>query len=371
MLAAMQPWLTTDFANPSSLHRAGQRAARALDAARADVARTVRARPEEVVFTSGGTEANALGVLGAARARRKHGTHVLVGPTEHASVRECARMLAREGFEVASLACDRHGALDLEHATSVLREDTVLVAVMLVQNETGAAYAVRDLARLVRARSKHAHLHVDAAQAFGKLDVSLAEVGCDSLTLCAHKIHGPKGAGALVVATARALAKLWDGGGQEHGLRSGTEDVAALVGFAAAARIASDELARTSEIALEARAIVVAGIEALAGMRVLAAPGSPPAHVPHILALLVPGADAQAWAHHLDDLDVVVGVGAACAARKAEPSPALLAMGLSPAQARRVLRVSFARTSTRDDAHAFVRALASVHTKLAHAGAAR
>lgn len=372
VLAAMRPWLETEFANPSSRHRAGQRAARALDASRAEIARELGARPEGIVFTSGGTEANALAVLGAARARRRHGRHVLVGPTEHASVRECARKLASEGFEVGTLACGEAGALDLASAAKLLRDDTVLVAQMLVQNETGAIYPVRELARLVRARSRNAHVHVDAAQAVGKLDVSLAGLECDSLALCAHKIHGPKGVGALALASDQPIASLWDGGGQERGLRSGTEDVAGIVGLAAAVQLARAERERATELAIRARSIVAEGVGELRDACVLGAgDGVLPEHVPHVVAVLLPGAEAEVWAHHLDELDVAVGVGAACSARKTEPSPALLALCLSPAEARRVLRVSFARTTTLDDARGLVRALAALHTKLSRVGATR
>jgi len=219
------------------------------------VARAIGARRDEVVFTSGGTEANALAVLGGARARREKGRHVLVGPTEHACVRESALALAREGFEVETLRLDARGALDLEHAAGRMRADTVLVAQMLVQNEVGTIYPVRELARAVRARSKHALVHVDAVQALGKVPVELAGANAprvDYASFSAHKLHGPKGAGALWVRPGSPFTPRQRGGAQEQGRRAGTENLPALVGFGRAAELARAWLAGPGPTALAA-----------------------------------------------------------------------------------------------------------------------
>lgn len=360
---AMLPWLGERFGNPSSRHAHGVAAAKAIDDARGAVARALGARREEIVFTSGGTEANALAVLGTARARREHGKHVLAGPTEHACVRESAHALAAEGFEVETLRLDARGGLDLAHAAARMRADTLLVAQMLVQNETGTIYPVRELARLVRARSPHAHLHVDAVQALGKLELDVAALDCDTLAVSAHKVHGPQGAGALFVRDGTALHPLVHGGGQERGLRSGTENVAAISGFGVAARVAEEERARSTPRVAELRERLVRGLHELPGARVLE-PGAP-ALVPHVVAVVLPGVPSEVRMHHLEQLGVIVSAGSACQSAKSAQSPSLLALDLAPEEVRSLLRVSLARTTTMEEVERALAAFAEVGTRLA------
>lgn len=358
----MAPWLAESFGNPSSRHRAGVAATRAIDVARQQLARAVGAGRAQIVFTSGGTEANNLGVLGAARARAKLGRHVLVGPSEHACVRAPAQALASEGFEVETLALTRTGALDLEHAASKLRADTVLVAQMLVQNEVGTLYPVRELARLVRARSKHASVHVDAVQAFGKVELSFVELGCDTLALAAHKVHGPQGAGALVVREGHVLQPLVHGGGQERGLRSGTENVAGIVGFGRAAELAEQERVSSEKRVRELRDVLVRGLASLRGARVLETGG-----VPGIVAVLLPGLPSEVRMHHLEELGVVVSAGSACQSKKTEQSPVLTALGIGVEDARTMLRISLSRMSTAADIERFLAAARAIETQHARA----
>jgi len=355
---AMLPWLGELSANPSTRSGPGARARAALDEARARVARTSGARPEGVVFTSGATEANNLAVLGAARARAKHGRHLLIGAAEHACVRESALALEREGFETSWLPLAGDGLCDLERAAALLRPDTVLVAQLLVHNESGAIHPVRELARLVRARSPRAHVHSDAAQALGKLELSLPALGVDSLALSAHKAHGPQGAGALVLAGEPPLAPLSFGGGQERGLRPGTENVAALVGFGLAAELAESERAPFRAAAERWRAAFVAGIPE--GWRVL----EPSARVPSILGLVAPGPAAEIRRNHLEARGIQTGAGSACQATKSGLSPSLAALGLSADEIRRFLRVSLSRTSVESDPAEVLAALRAVDEQL-------
>ncbi|MCB9914677.1 MAG: aminotransferase class V-fold PLP-dependent enzyme [Planctomycetes bacterium] len=252
---AMAPFLAEAFGNPSSVHRLGGAAREALERARGQVARAIGAGRDEVVLTSGGTEANNLAVLGLARARAAHGRHVVVGPTEHPSVRAAAEALVDEGFEVERAPLDAAGALDLAALDGLLRADTVLVAQMLVCNQFGIVYPAAEVARRVRARAPRAALHVDAVQALGKLDVRVSELDADTLALSAHKLRGPKGSGALYVRKGCALRPLVFGGGQERGLRAGTEHVAGAVGLGAAVERAAREQPRALErLAARARA---------------------------------------------------------------------------------------------------------------------
>lgn len=343
---AMRPSQEEQFGNPSSRHLLGVRAAQALAAARRAVAQALLVDPKGVVFTSGGTEALNLGLLGIARAARAKGRRVVIGPTEHACVRGAAAALAREGFEVVQIALDAKGDLDLEDAQRKLTPDTVVVAQMLANNEFGTLYAVDRLAKLVRTHSPRARVLVDAVQAAGKLDCAPSELGVDAISLSAHKFHGPKGAGALVLASTIALEPLVHGGGQEHGLRSGTENVAACVGLAKALELAERERGVAHERWRHLRERLTTSLERLAGVRLLE-PGSQ--RLPSIIALVWPGAPAEVRLHHLERLDVHVSAGSACQTAKRELSPALLALGLSDDEARSTLRISMGRTTTESD----------------------
>ena len=342
--AEMLPWLTADWGNPSSRHAFGVRARSAIDRAREQVARALGARAERVIFTSGGTEANNLAVLGAARARKAQGKHILVGPAEHPAVRDPALALVDEGFEVEVGKLGANGAFDLESFLAGVRPDTVLVALMLASNEHGAIYPVSKVAIAVRRRAPHAHIHTDAVQALGKLEVDIVDLGVDSVSVSAHKIHGPKGTGALVLASELPLRPLVFGGGQEGALRSGTENVAGIVGFGEAMRLADDALVTTNAHLSALKQRLADGLAEIGGMRVLT-PGGSEESLGSIAAVLVSGAPAEVYLHHLEQRGVLVSVGSACQAHKNEASPALLALGLSPEEARQVLRFSFSRDS--------------------------
>ena len=360
--AALEPFLGAEFGNPSSRHPLGVRASSALDEARRRAARAVGGRPDGVVFTSGGTEANNLAVLGFARARRRRGAHIVLGPTEHPSVRAPALSLCDEGFEVEEARLDARGDLDLEDLERRLRPDTVLVALMLVSNELGTLYPLARAARLVRARSPAAALHTDAVQAAGKVELSLSALGVDSLSVSAHKIHGPKGSGALLLAEgAEPPRPLLQGGGQERGLRSGTEHVAGCVGLGLALELAAQDAESGAQAPSAARALLARLLGEMEGVRVLA-PGS--ARAPSILSAVLPGPPAEVWMHHLEVHGVMTSAGSACHAKEKAASPALLALGLTPDEARRVLRFSFARTTTLAEVEAAAEALGAVAREL-------
>lgn len=363
VVRAMQRAWEEEFANPSSRHRLGVAARAAVDAARSTLAAWCRVPERGVVFTSGGTEANNLAVLGLARARASQGRHVLLGPTEHPCVRDAAQALVEEGFELELLRLDAEGQVDLEDLLGRLRPDTVLVAQMLVNNEFGTLYPVRRLARLVRANAPGALVHTDAVQSLGKVEVSLGELGVHSLALSAHKFHGPKGAGALVLEPGLQPRPLVFGGGQERGLRSGTENVAGIVGLGLAAELAASGLEHSQRHAARLRAQLAAGLASLEGARVLE-PGGVGGSSPAIVSLLLPGPPAEVWQHHLEARGVFVSVGSACQARKGGVSPALLALGLDEEQARQVLRISFSRLTTSAELAAGLEVLLSLSAEL-------
>jgi len=359
--AAMAPFHEQEFGNPSARYPLGVEASEAIELARTRVARAVGGRPEDVVFTSGGTEANNLAVLGLARARRRHGRHVLVGPTEHPSVRESARALEQEGFEVGFLRLDEQGELDLDHLAGTVRNETVVVAQMLVNNEFGTAYPVARVGRLVRANAPQAVLHVDAIQGLGKLHVSIGELGAHSLSISAHKIHGPKGAGALVLSEGVRPRPLLYGGAQERGLRSGTENVAGIVGLGRAAELAAERVDETARHMRSLREILTAEL-ARTGLATVLEPGA--TRSPAIVSLLLPGPPAEVWMHHLETRGVMTSVGSACQAKSRDVSPALRALGLNEEQARRVLRLSFSSSTQANEVRAAAQALAQVEREL-------
>lgn len=340
--AAMLPFLDESFGNPSSRHAVGVAAARAVEEAREQVAMATGSRAENVVFTAGGTEANNLAVLGLARAQRRADptlTHILMGATEHPCTRDPATALAEEGFQVESLRLDGQAQVDLDDLIERLRPETALVTHMLVNNEFGSVYPIARLARLVRANAKKAMVHTDAVQALGKVEVSLHSLGVHSLAISAHKIHGPKGTGALILADGVRPVPLVFGGGQEGGVRSGTENVAGIVGLGRAAQDAhAQRVQRTEHMqALQDElARAVAGIE---GACMLFPEGA--ALSPAIAAVRLPGPPAEVWMHHLEERGVMTSVGSACQAKKSEISPALGALGLSEAETKQVLRISF------------------------------
>jgi cysteine desulfurase len=362
--AALLPFLEGEYGNPSSRHPLGVRAAEAIARARDEVAQALLVEPRQVTFTSGGTEAANLAVLGLARAARARGRHVLVGATEHSCVRACAAELAREGFEVERVPLDARGEVDLAAFAARVRADTVLVTHMLVNNETGMVAPIARMAKLARSRAPAVRVAVDAVQAFGKLDCALAELSVDALFLSAHKLGGPKGAGALVLAPGVSCAPVLHGGGQEHGLRPGTENVAAIVGFGAAARLAEGHRMQLLPRLRELRARLLGRLASLAGLRVIE---SATAQQPGILALVIPGAPAEVRVHHLAQRGVFVSAGAACQSHAREFSPGLRAIGLDDDSIRRVLRLSLGPTTTLEDVERAAQALLEVSCELERA----
>ena len=368
VLDAMRPFLEQEFGNPSSRHRMGVRALEALDDARRHIARVTGADKERIWFTAGGTEANNLAILGIARATRSNdgetGKHILIGPTEHAAVRDAALALEDEGFEIEVMRLDEHGALDLVDAEQRLREDTILVSQMVASNEFGSIYPIRELARLVRAKSPRAVLHCDAVQALGKVDVDLEELGCDSIAISSHKVHAPKGTGALIFARDIPIRPLFFGGGQEGKVRPGTQNPSGIVGFGEAVRICDEEFESANRHMHEMRDLFAKGIAEIEGTRVLE-PGAPAYEfLPSVLSVLFPGVPSEVRLHHLDARGVLASAGAACSAGSKDLNPALLALGLNDDEARSVLRFSFARTTTREEVEEALRIVHEVSREL-------
>jgi cysteine desulfurase len=351
VLAAMSECLSGMPGNPSSTHQFGRAARARLDRAREQVAALVGAQASQVIFTSGGTEANNL-ALHAVTAGRTPG-HLAVSAIEHPSVLEAARALQKSGWRLDLIEPDSNGRITVEALRRVLKPDTRLVSVMLANNETGVIQPVAELAACARAAG--AVLHSDAVQAAGKVPVDFEATGAQLMTLSAHKLYGPKGAGALIVDKALELEPLLYGGGQERGLRAGTENIAAIVGFGVAAELAGET--RETEAVRQAglRDYLQAGLKSHAQITVFAESAQ---RLPNTLQFAVAGLDGETLLMQLDKAGIAVSSGSACASGKSEPSHVLLAMGVDPELARGAVRVSLGRETTRQDIDRLLGAIA-------------
>ncbi len=339
--------------NPSSQHAEGRSARAALDEARASVARLLGAKPREIVFTGGGSEGDALAILGSARARAADAGHAITAATEHHAVLHAIERLRDEGWTVTILPVDGDGAIDPQAFAAAIRPDTYLASIMLANNELGTIAPIRELARI--ARSRGVTFHCDAVQAAGKVPLDVSDLGVDLLSLSAHKFYGPKGTGVLYVRTGTPLASLIPGGGQEAGLRAGTESVAMICGLAKAFELAEaerpTEMARLRHLRDRLERDVLARIPSA---RVNAA-GAP--RLPHLSSFAFEGVDAPTLLIALDLAGFALSAGSACAAGATEPSHVLAALGGPSWVGRGTLRISLGMSSTESGLDRLIAAL--------------
>ncbi|HET8878164.1 MAG TPA: cysteine desulfurase family protein [Arthrobacter sp.] len=349
VLEAMWPYLSGEFGNPSSHHSLGEAAAAALADARAATARALGCRPGEVVFTSGGTEADNLAVKGIALARRAADprlNRVAVSAVEHPAVEESARYLERvHGFDVDVIPVDRHGQVTAEAFAAVLRPETAVASIMYANNEVGTVQPVARLAGV--ARGLGVPLHSDAVQAAGWLSLDTGELGVDALSISGHKLGAPKGCGALFVRGRTRLEPLLHGGGQERGRRSGTGNVAGAVALATALTLAgrsrADAAARVSALRDGFIAAVLAGVPGAVPT------GHPAERLPSVASFCFPGTSGESVLLELERRGIICSSGSACAAGSDEPSPVLLAMGISAEVAQTAVRFSFDAAISADE----------------------
>lgn len=329
------------WGNPSSLHAVGLDAEMLLLDCRKAVADALHAKESEILFTSGGTEANNLALFGAAYANARQGKRVLVSAVEHPSVMKAAEQLRNEGFDLQILPVDSFGCVSLSALEDLLTAETTLVSVMAVNNELGTMEPIAEIAALLKRKKSRALFHVDAVQAFGKLDLSPKKLGCDLMTVSAHKIHGPKGAGALWIRPGVTLRPRTFGGEQQNALRPGTEPTVAIAGFAGAATTLKPVANLPRVTALRDR--FVAALREMPEVRI----NSADAALPYIVHLSLPGWPAETVLNFLSDKGVYVSSGSACA--KGHRSPVLTAAGLDPALIGSSLRISLSDTTTKEE----------------------
>lgn len=348
VVAAMLPYLAEHFGNPSSSHVYGQRAAQAVHEARVSVARLIGANPEEIVFTGCATEANNLALLGVARTLAGKARHLVVSAVEHPAVMAPALHLQNEGWELSVIPVDRHGRVDPAHVSAALRPDTALVSIMHANNEVGTTQPVAEIAAITRPRG--ILLHTDAAQSAGKIEVNVDRLGVDLLTLAGHKFYATKGVGALYVRTGTPLRRVAFGADQERGLRPGTENVPAIVGFGAAAKMARERLPETTAHLGRLRdRLHTLLADAIPGMTLN---GHPDERLPNTLHVSFPGVSGRALLQAAS-ADVAASVGSACHSEHDTVSGVLAAMGVNSIRAAGAVRLSVGTmTSAEDITHA-------------------
>jgi cysteine desulfurase len=351
----MIPYQSTHFGNPSSTHAYGRIPHDAVISARRHVAELVGTGFENIVFTGSGSEANLLAIRGCVLARRDRGNHIITQRTEHPSVLETCRSLQRlHGFTISTLTVDATGRVDAAELESLLTPQTVLVTVMHANNETGTLQPIADLAAV--AHRRNVLFHTDAAQSVGKIPTRVAELGVDMMTIVGHKIYAPKGVGALYVRPGLALEPVNYGGGQERGLRAGTENTAQLVGIGEAARLLhSCHPSPGAEIS-DLRDLLQQRLEELLPGRVHLN-GHPAQRLPNTLNVSIDGVDANQLLAAAPE--IAASTGSACHATSVDPSAVLLAMGHSPERALAAIRLSLGRWTTRDEIEAAAAAIAS------------
>ena len=342
--------MTDCWGNPSSLHSRGFWAKKELDAARATVARRLGAAPEEIIFTSGGTEANNMALLGAAAARRRLGNKIVTTAVEHDSVLQASKELEAQGFQVVRIPPDKAGLVRPQDLEAAIDESTILVSLMLVNNETGTLLPVREAAQLIKRGRAPALLHTDCVQAFCKMDFTPQRLGADLCTVSAHKIHGPKGVGALYVKRGTRILPRVFGGGQERGLRSGTESLSLIGAFAKAVELSP----RPAALLPSMRTLRETLLTLLGDIPEIVV-NSPEEGLPYILNLSAVGVRAETMLHFLAQRGISVSSGSACG--KAKPSHVLAAMGLPKERAASALRVSLSRFTTEEDLTALAQGL--------------
>ncbi|HUT70619.1 MAG TPA: cysteine desulfurase family protein [Desulfatiglandales bacterium] len=350
---AMRPYMTGVFGNASSPHFYGRLAKQALEESREIIASGISSKPEEIVFTSGGTEADNLALRGIAYQKGKRKGHVITSSIEHHAVLRTCVALEKEGFSATYLPVDSQGRVDPDEVKKAIRRDTVLMSVMFANNETGVIQPVAEIGRI--AREYGIPFHCDAVQAIGKRVMEVEELKIDLLALSSHKIYGPQGIGALYVRDGIGLSPMITGGHHERGLRAGTENIAAVVGFARAVKIAIDEIDIYRTMVESLRNKLESGlIKALDGVAIHGAQGE---RLPHTSCIGFASVEAESILLHLDLKGIAASSGSACTTGDPEPSHVLTAMGVPPELAKGSIRISFGRENTEEEADYTVNAL--------------
>jgi cysteine desulfurase len=344
VVEAMLPYFTTEFGNPGGVYALGRRAAKAVDDARETVARILNCRPTEVIFTGGGSEADNLALRGIAASQRKRGNHIITSSIEHHAVLNTCQALEREGFRVTYLPVDSDGRTRVADLEAALAEDTILVSIMLANNEVGTIQPIAQMAALCRAR--RIPFHTDAVQGGGLLPLDVAALHVDALSLSAHKFYGPRGVGILYLRTGARITPEITGGSQERNRRAGTENVAGIVGAATALALAQDERETEAARLVALRDRLIEGVLRLEGSRLT---GHPTDRLANNASFAFEGIEGESLLLNLDVAGIAAASGSACTSAIVDPSHVLVALGLDDAWNRGHLRLTLGHSSTDSD----------------------
>lgn len=350
VVETMLPFLTEKFGNASSIHFFGQEARAAVDKARHQVAEILNARPNEIIFTSGGTEANNLAVRGLVESNRKYGRHIITSQIEHSAVKNVCQDLEKRGFEVTYLPVYDEGIVRVEDVRGAIRDDTILITIMTANNEIGTIQPVEEIGKLIRelrAGGKKIWFHTDAVQAIGRIKTDVEEIGCDLLSLSAHKLYAPKGVGALYVRRGVRLQSQNIGGHQERERRGGTESVAHIVAFGKACELARENLRERNDYVRKLRDRFEQGVAER--ITDLVFNGSREKRLPHLSNISFRFIEGEGLLINLDMQGVAVSTGSACSSGSLEPSPVIRALGSTDELARGAIRFSFGKDNTAEE----------------------
>lgn len=343
-----------EYGNPSSVHLKGIGAEKYIRYAKNIISKQLKCEAKEIVFTSGGTESNNLGLIGIALANKRAGNHIITTGIEHASVYNPVLYLEEMGFRVTFLKVDRAGKVDFEDLKRALCEDTILVSTMAVNNEIGTVEPVEEIAKIIKEYNKDIIYHVDAVQAFGKMPIYPKRIGIDALSMSGHKIHGPKGSGALFVDSHVKIKPILHGGGQERGKRSGTENTAAIAGMGKAAEIVYGRLEENRKIMQKVKRALIKGATAIEGVT------DNSGEAPHIASLSFRGVKSEVLLHALENKGIYVSAGSACSSNHPAVSGVLKAIGLEQDLLESTLRFSFCEYNTIEEAEYTVEVLKEI-----------
>ena len=350
--------MTEDYGNPSSGHFLGRRAKAHLDEARKNVAYALGAKPEEIFFTSGGTESDNWAIFGAADLKRHNCHHMITSAYEHDAIRKPMERLASQGWDITYLQPDKFGRISAEQVTDALRDDTALVSIMLVNNEIGAINPISEIAKAVKSKNSNTLIHVDAVQGFCKIPFTAASLGADLITVSSHKIHGPKGVGALYIKNGMRFPPIIFGGGQEKSYRSGTEALPGICGFGTAAKIGRDLVSQTEKHTRELRDHLVKALNDISAEVLVIGEGD----APHILSISLPGYKSEVLMNVLDADGICVSKSSAC--KRGGRSHVLEVMGLPNDVIDGAIRISFSRMNTLEECDYFAEKLDAAAKRL-------
>lgn len=344
VISKMVTVMQTDYGNPSSLHQKGLEAETYVKEAKAEIARILKVDGKEILFTSGGTESNNLAIIGTAMANRRSGNHIITTSVEHSSVSNVMKYLEEQGFRVTYLPVDAYGCVSIEDFADAVCEDTILASVMYVNNEVGAVMPVAEMAKVLKEKRKEAIFHVDAIQAFGKYQIYPKRLGIDLLSVSAHKLHGPKGVGFLYIRDKVKIKPCIYGGGQQYGMRSGTENVPGIAGMGVACVEAYTDFVQKRQCMIAIKDYFIEQISSLAGVTVNSRKGELGA--PHIVSVSFEGVRSEVLLHALEEFGIYVSAGSACSSNKPSVSATLKAMGIRKDLLESTIRFSFQEGNT-------------------------